>query len=310
MYNTRKCPRCGGNVPEGNEICNNCGHKMSFFGSTSMVSVKKSQNDNPFVTSKNNNSGCFVIFIILLFFVAPFISFVYEMFEEFDVDSDYYDYDYDEYEPDNDEQVDKCFDSCSGTYMVHNGYCVCDNGSIYYSNGTPKHMSTGFDNIDANARCALYCEQPAVIYDGAKCPCSDGTFYDLDANLLDQGDLNNLMPNNRTIDQWLVDVKKVGDVVTVICDSKDPKCPRYREEMDNLAANYEYNYYFFNLDLLHRDEIESLTKTFNLYYYESSDHALPYTFVVRNGKFLLQLAGRQNISYIESTFRTHAIIKE
>ena len=34
--NIRKCPKCGGCVPEGNANCNHCGHKMSILGGTGL----------------------------------------------------------------------------------------------------------------------------------------------------------------------------------------------------------------------------------------------------------------------------------
>ena len=145
MYNVRKCPKCGGNVPEGNEVCNNCGHKMRFFGGSSVI-VTGSKNantipgGNPFESKKSNNSGCLAVILILFFFGLPFISVFYELFQEFSVDINEDDYDIEE---------NKCTKSCGDSaYKEYNNYCFCENGNIYDENGYVEHYYTGVPILD------------------------------------------------------------------------------------------------------------------------------------------------------------------
>lgn len=290
MFNVRKCPKCGGNVPEGNEICNNCGNKMSFFAKNGViVTTSKNANTipggNPFESKKNNNSGCLVFFFIALFFILPIVSVFYEFYQEFSYEYSEPDI-YDEY---------TCSSLCSyDTYTQNGEFCMCSSGDIYNEN-------SGMKIVDKNTKCTIYCDDNTSYYDGNKCVCSNESFIDLNGNEI---------TNSRTVSEWYTDVVSGIDVVTVLCDSESKYCTDYKTDMDDLASRKEFNYYYFNLDALTESEKETLTKTYTLYYYESSDHFVPYLFVIRDNKFTYQLPGIPSIEYIESFLIQHNVIKE
>ena len=77
--NIRKCPKCGGCVPEGNNNCNHCGYKMKLFGGTSLYvgsstnANKLDSKENPFNDDKSNKVYKWIIIILL-------ISFLYNLF--------------------------------------------------------------------------------------------------------------------------------------------------------------------------------------------------------------------------------------
>ena len=69
--NIRKCPKCGGNVPVDNKVCNNCGYTMNLFGGSSTLGGNYQKNNantipggNPF-ESKKNNTGIFIVLILI-----------------------------------------------------------------------------------------------------------------------------------------------------------------------------------------------------------------------------------------------------
>lgn len=307
MYNVRKCPKCGGNVPDGNAVCNNCGHKMSFLGGSSVI-VGGSRNantipgGNPFESKKSNNTGCIVFFFIAIFFILPILSVFYEIYQEieYDIQDNYTD---DEY----DEEANVCSDSCgTGSHKVVNNYCFCENGDIYDEDGYVEHFYTGIPILDNNAKCRVYCDEPGASLVNDSCVCSDGKYYDIEGNEI----TSKVIPNERSVSEWYMDSISGKDVVTVLCDNKSSYCSDYKSKMDDLASRREFNYYYFNLDLLTESEKNRLTKTYNLPYYESSDHFVPYLFVIRDNKFTFQLPGLQTIEYIENFFVEHEIIKE
>lgn len=193
--NIRKCPKCGGCVPEGNANCNHCGHKMFTFGGNGLyVGSSKNANkldskENPFSDGKNNK-GC-LIWIIIIFMIGPVfirsLSVIYDEFKKEGIDfgdlfDDFYmeeDFDVDMDEDDFDMNIYSCANYC-GSVDFEEGpsYCFCSNGDIYDKVGKKYQTGTGDNEADTNHRCSLICEESAVNIDNV-CYCKGGLRYDL-----------------------------------------------------------------------------------------------------------------------------------
>ena len=181
MFNTRKCPHCGGNVPEGNEICNNCGQKVRAFVRVSPNGRSNNKDYNPFETKKSNNVNVVAVFIIIFVFsiiIGTFAT-IYESFNEFFELEQEVHYGCDLY--------------CDDGYTTFDDKCMCSNGDIYDEDGELEHSSSGIDAIDNAKKCNIYCDELFSIYDGTGCSCSNGKYYDLNGNLsVKEDNLNNI----------------------------------------------------------------------------------------------------------------------
>lgn len=290
MYNVKKCPKCGGNVPEGNSVCYNCGNKMKFFGGNSVIVGGSSNTNtipggNPFESKKKSSSGCLPVFLILIFFILPVFSVIYEVFQEFS-------FEYDDY---NDYNKFTCNELCVfDTYNRNGNFCMCSNGDIF-------NEESGMRIIDRNTKCSIYCDNSDAFFDRNKCVCPNGEFIDINGNKIE---------NTRSVSEWLSDVKSGKDVVTLLCDSKSKFCPEMKLNMEELHSRKEFNYYYFNLDALTASDLAILTDTYYLNYYETSDHFVPYLFVIRNDKFTYQLPGVPSKEHIESFLISNGVIQE
>lgn len=288
MYNVRKCPNCGGNVPEGNEVCYNCGHKMGFFGGKGLyVAGSKNANTisggNPFESRKKNNSGCLGVFLIFLFFILPVISVIYEFYQEISYDISEPDYEDDEYE----ENAYSCSSLCRyENYKEQGEYCLCDNGNIYNS-------TSGMIIIDKNTKCEIYCDGSAY-HDGEKCACSNGKYYSLYGVELN----NTTSSSEKTVSEWYSDVTSGKAVITILCESYDYNCKNYKPAMENLVKNRKINLYYFDIDKLDETDKTTLTTT---YTFKSNQDlkVVPYTFFVKDNQFVTSTLGYPTNDHVE-----------
>ena len=190
--NIRRCQKCNGIVPEGNSTCNNCGHKMSFFGGSGLyVGSSKNANkidakENPFSDGKNN-AGCvgwFVfIFMAVIFFQVYMIMkadfkengiSLEDIFNELEEDFDNFE-DFEDFVDEN-----YCHTYCgSNEYEVGaNTNCLCYNGDIYDSEGNKLYTGIANEEENLNGRCSLYCKEDGIVIDDV-CYCKNGSLYDI-----------------------------------------------------------------------------------------------------------------------------------
>ena len=189
--NIRKCPKCGGIVPEGNTTCNNCGNKMVLFGGSSLyVGSSKNANkldtkENPFNDGKSNKVYKWVIIIFIIGFIFNlFVSILEE--GNIDLEELINDAFMDGYNVDEDEDYlnyddgDYCYNYC-GSYDYEVGAdtnCLCYNGDIYDFEGNKLYTGTANVEENLNGRCSLYCKEDGIIIDDV-CYCKNGSLYDI-----------------------------------------------------------------------------------------------------------------------------------
>ena len=304
MFNVRKCPKCGGNVPEGNEVCNNCGNKMRFF-SRSGVIVGGSKNantipgGNPFESKKKNNGGCVLVIFLLLFFGLPIVSIFFEAFFEFS-EMDYVDIDRTE--------TDTCDSLCfPHDYNEFDNYCLCSDGDIYDKNGNLEYEGTNYESFNNNAKCSIYCNENYVRYENDMCCCSNGKKYNISGEQLSDILYDDENITDVNVSNWYKDVTFGKTVVTVLCETDNYECTRYKPLIEDLANKENLLLYYFNVDTLNDYDKNILIKTYTF----SSNRELyfvPYTFVVKNNVFIDGAISSYSTSTIESILRRNEII--
>lgn len=109
-----------------------------------------------------------------------------------------------------------------------------------------------------------------------------------------------------SINDWYTDIMKEEPVVTVIGSTDCPHCQEYKPVIYDLAEQKGFNFYFFELESLSQDDITILTTTVEL---ESFDGSVPYTFITKDGEFLVDTVGFMNESILETFLIENNIYK-
>lgn len=293
MYNVRKCPKCGGNVPEGNTVCNNCGHKMSFFGGSTVIGSSSSRNansvpsGNPFETNKSNNTGCIVAIIIFIFFGLPVVSIVYELYkviseEMLEEENTYEDSLYLE---------DTCSNVCGSEYITYDNYCMCNDGNIYDEDGFNVYSSVGIEGFDLTQRCSIFCDDTFASYDGEKCMCSNGTYYDVEGNVLDVvQDENKLITN---ISDSIIN----GDTIVIYTTDIVKEHALDETELTNLASKYNLEFYYIDTDVVKLADRREFRSRYGLNTYINAHY-----YVFKNGVVVNQNEGELTLENMHNVF--------
>lgn len=92
---------------------------------------------------------------------------------------------------------------------------------------------------------------------------------------------------NGDVAKWMKDVQS-GTVVTVLGTTLCPHCKEYKPVIKELAEKYNLNLYYFSIDELNDQEFKAVTETFDLEHY---NNAVPFTFVVKDGKVITDTTG-------------------
>ena len=94
-----------------------------------------------------------------------------------------------------------------------------------------------------------------------------------------------------TIKKWYNDLDSGAGVVTVIASSTCPHCKNYKPIITDICEKEKIKLYFFESDQLSQDDYTILTNSINLQNYEGY---VPYTFIVKDRKFVLDHTGEQD----------------
>lgn len=100
-----------------------------------------------------------------------------------------------------------------------------------------------------------------------------------------------------SINDWYTDIMKDETVVTVIGSTDCPHCQEYKPVIYDLAEKKNFKFYFFELEDLSQEDITILTTTVEL---QSFDGSVPYTFITKSGKFVVDTVGYMNESVLET----------
>ena len=108
-----------------------------------------------------------------------------------------------------------------------------------------------------------------------------------------------------SVSEWVEKVK-TEEVLTVIASTTCSHCQAYKPVITSLAEQYGFNLYFFELEELSDDDQNVLIYTFDL---ENFDGGVPYSFIVRDGKFVKDAVGYSDEDSVIDFLKQNKIIK-
>ncbi len=108
------------------------------------------------------------------------------------------------------------------------------------------------------------------------------------------------------IESWYNKSTNGDEIVTVIASSTCPHCQEYKPVIENLASEKGFTLYFFEADYLDETDYTMLTGTFEI---ENYTGAVPYTFIVKDGKFVADTIGYSDEDTTISFLKENNIIK-
>lgn len=101
---------------------------------------------------------------------------------------------------------------------------------------------------------------------------------------LDEVDLSTNVQN------WLKDTKSNEYIVTVLAQTWCSHCNNYKPVVEALQSEYNFKLYWFDMDELPTIDSNTIKNTYELNHYSGT----PYTFVIKNGKFVSFNSGERN----------------
>ena len=108
-----------------------------------------------------------------------------------------------------------------------------------------------------------------------------------------------------SVTEWAEKVK-TEEALTVIASTTCPHCQAYKPVITKLAEEYGFNLYFFELEELSDDDQSVLVHTFDL---ENFDGGVPYSFIVRDGKFVTDAVGYSDEDSVVDFLKKNKLIK-
>ena len=111
---------------------------------------------------------------------------------------------------------------------------------------------------------------------------------------------------DQTIENWQKDILNDELIVTVAGMSTCSHCQEYKPVITKLAQKYHFKLYFFELDKLTDDEYNILMNKYN---YENYEGTVPYTFVVKKDKFIVDKVGYKDRNDLMFFLKQNSIVK-
>ena len=110
---------------------------------------------------------------------------------------------------------------------------------------------------------------------------------------------------NGDVNSWKQDLRS-SEAITVLGTSTCSACKSYKPVLDEIAAEYNLKIYFFETDKISEEEIEILENTYKLVDFNGF---VPFTFYVRNNKYIKGFVGSFTKDGIISKLKTLKVIK-
>ena len=110
----------------------------------------------------------------------------------------------------------------------------------------------------------------------------------------------------QTVDNWYNKSSSGETVVTIIGSSTCSHCQEYKPVITTLAKKYQFKLFFFEADKLNEDDSDKLYNTYDL---ESFDGRVPYTFIIKDNKFVISKTGFANREDTIEFLKENGVIK-
>lgn len=107
------------------------------------------------------------------------------------------------------------------------------------------------------------------------------------------------------VNNWLNDTKKDQYVVTVFGQTWCPHCLKYKPTITNLYEEYNFKFYWFDLDELTTTDYNKVKNTYTLNHFSGT----PYTFVIKNGEFISFNSGNRSSEDTLNYLKASGVVK-
>lgn len=123
----------------------------------------------------------------------------------------------------------------------------------------------------------------------------------------DKTPVTNNIENSAEIVSWSEQTQEDQYVVTVMASSTCGYCQAYNPVIHALQEEYGFTLYWFEIDNLSDDDYQTLSSTYDLENYEGS---VPYTFITKNGEFVIDNIGALEEEGTLDFLKTNNVITE
>ena len=108
------------------------------------------------------------------------------------------------------------------------------------------------------------------------------------------------------VNKWLKKAKTGTPIVTVIGSSTCSHCQEYKPVISSLSNKYKFKLFFFEVDTLSEEDKDILYNTYDL---EDFDGHIPYTFILKDNKFVTSQTGYANRDSVVDFLKENEIIE-
>ena len=113
----------------------------------------------------------------------------------------------------------------------------------------------------------------------------------------------------RSVDDWYNDIMNNKEVLTVYGASYCSHCQEYYPVISKIANKYKINLYFFEVDTLGKENSEAYQKLMNSFEISEYDGSVPFTYIMRNGKYVTSTTGYANRDLTMNFLTENNVIK-
>ena len=111
---------------------------------------------------------------------------------------------------------------------------------------------------------------------------------------------------NRSIDEWMNDINSGKEVVTIFGASYCSHCKEYKPVIFKIAKKNKINLYFYEIDITSTEDKDRLVNTYEL---TDFDGSVPYTFIMKDKKFVASDVGFQDEESTLEFLKENGILK-
>lgn len=145
--------------------------------------------------------------------------------------------------------------------------------------------------------------------DDKYCYCDDGDIYDKEGNPVIKPTYDSSKIHLAPLDlvEWQKDIALDEPVVTILCQSENSACESYTQIVNDLALEYGFKVYFFNVDQLSAVDQGYLTDSSVI---PDFHNIYPFTFIVKNNYASSARFGRLSRNSLGNLLLEAGVIKE
>jgi thiol-disulfide isomerase/thioredoxin len=115
---------------------------------------------------------------------------------------------------------------------------------------------------------------------------------------------------DRSVDDWYNDIMNEKDVLTIFGASYCSHCQEYYPVITKLAKKYDLNLYFFEVDVLRKENKEDYDKLMTSFEIQGYEGDVPFTFIMQGGDYKNYSVGFVSRDYTVNFLKENGLIKD